>query len=135
MIRGIVISSVLAGAVLLNAQTADEIVGKHLAAVGGKDADTYKLKLTSKENLETVFVIDSTTYLLKSVITKSKMQGQDVNITTTLSDYRKTDVGFLVPYAVNVDLGGQFSLSIAVKKVELNKTIDPSIFSMPKAGQ
>jgi hypothetical protein len=28
---------------------------------------------------------------------------------------------------------GQFALSIAVKKVELNKTIDPAVFAMPKA--
>jgi hypothetical protein len=66
------------------------------------------------------------------VISKGKMQEQDVDITTTISDYRKTDVGMMMPYAIGVDIGGQFQLTIAVKKVELNKTIDPAVFAMPK---
>jgi hypothetical protein len=37
-----------------------------------------------------------------------------------------------VPYAVDLDIGGQFAITIAVKKVELNKTIDPAVFVMPK---
>ena len=63
------------------------------------------------------------------------MQGQEVDITTKYSDYRKTDVGFMVPYAIDLDFGGQFQLSIAVKKVELNKTIDPAVFEMPKQAE
>jgi len=101
----------------------------------GKDADSYKIKLTSKESVESVYVIDATTYFVKSVTAKGKMQGQDVEITTSYSDYRKTDLGYLMPYTVNLDFGGNFSLSITVNKVELNKTIDPAIFSLPKAGQ
>jgi len=61
------------------------------------------------------------------------MQGQPVTITTTYSDYRKTETGFMVPYGISLDFG-QFQLSITVQKVELNKTIDPAIFAMPKAG-
>ena len=57
---------------------------------------------------------------------------QDVDITTKYSDYRKTELGYVIPYAIDVDFGGQFGLTIAVKKVELNKTIDPAIFAMPK---
>jgi len=100
----------------------------------GNDAGTYTVKLTSKENVESVYAIDASTNLVKSVTRKGKMQGQDVQVTTSLSDYRKTDVGYLIPYAVNVDFGGQFSLSVAVKKVELNKPVDPAIFAMPKAA-
>lgn len=99
----------------------------------GKDASTYKLKLTTKENVESTYVLDASTYLIKSVIRKGKMQGQDVDVTTSFSDYRKTDVGYLIPYAMDVDFG-QVQLSIAVKKVELNKAVDPAIFVMPKAG-
>jgi len=62
---------------------------------------------------------------------RAKMQDQDIDITTKFSDYRKTEVGFMVPYAIDIDLG-QFQLSVAVKKVELNKTIDPAVFQMPK---
>jgi hypothetical protein len=60
------------------------------------------------------------------------MQDQDVDITTKYSDHRKTELGYVIPYAIDVDFGGQFGLTIAVKKVELNKTIDPAIFAMPK---
>ena len=97
-----------------------------------KDADAYKLKVTTKDNVESVILIDAKTYLIKSVAGKAKMQGQDVESTSTLSDYRKTDAGYVIPYHVDVDFGGQFSLSVAVKKVELNKSIDPAIFEMPK---
>ena len=100
----------------------------------GKDPAMFKIKLTSKDNVESVFVIDSATWFVKSLTTKGKMQDQDVDITTTFSDYRKTDLGYLLPYSIDIDLGGQFQLSISVKKVELNKTIDPAVFEMPKAA-
>jgi Domain of unknown function (DUF4292) len=104
------------------------------AELVSKDADTYKIKMTTKENSESTYVIDAKTYYVKSVTMKGSMQGQAVDVTTSFSDYRKSDLGYVIPYAMDVDLGGQFSLSITVKKVEFNKTIDPAIFSMPKAS-
>lgn len=100
--------------------------------LAGKDADGYKIKLTSKDNVESTYVIDPTTYFVKSMTTKADMQGQPVDVTTKVSDYRKTDVGFMMPYTIDIDFGGQFALTITVKKVELNKTVDPAIFEMPK---
>jgi len=97
----------------------------------GKEGNAYKVKLTSKENSETTFVIDSTSYLITTAMGKAKIQDQDVDITTKFSDYRKTDAGYMIPYVIDIDLG-QFQLSVAVKKVELNKTIDPAVFQMPK---
>ena len=98
----------------------------------GKDGNAYKIKLTSKENVESVYLIDSTTFLPVSMVSKGKMQDQDVDIITKFSDFRKTDLGYMIPYAIDLDIGGQFTLTIAVKKVELNKTIDPAVFEMPK---
>ena len=98
----------------------------------GKDGNAYKIKLTSKENVESVYLIDSTTFLPVSMTSKGKMQDQDVDIITKFSDFRKTDLGYMIPYAIDLDIGGQFTLTIAVKKVELNKTIDPAVFEMPK---
>ena len=100
----------------------------------GKEGTAYKIKLTSKENTETTFLIDSTSYMITTVLAKGKMQDQDVDITSKFSDYRKTEVGLMVPYAIDIDLG-QFQLSVAVKKVELNKTIDPATFELPKPAE
>jgi hypothetical protein len=99
----------------------------------GRDGDTYKIKLTTKDDLATTYVIDGATFLVRSATRAGKMQDQDVDITTTYTDYRKMDGGYTVPYAIGVDFGGQFQITIAVKKVEVNKTIDPAIFDMPKA--
>lgn len=101
-------------------------------AVVSSTADTYTLKLTTKDNLDTTYVFDAKTFLIKTTTRKGQMQGQDVDITTTFTDYRKTDTGYLMPYAMNIDLGGQFQLDMSIKKVEVNKTIDPAIFEMPK---
>jgi hypothetical protein len=99
----------------------------------GKEGDAFKIKLTSKDNIEYLYQIDGTTFLIKSMVTKGDMQGQQVDITTSLSDYRKTDTGFMVPYSMDMDIGGQFQFTIAVKKVQVNPTVDPAIFEMPKA--
>ena len=98
----------------------------------GKDDKTFKIKLTTKDGAEIAYVIDASTFLIKSQTARGKMQDQDVDITSTFADYRKTETGYLLPYSIDLDFGGQFSLSIAVKKIDLNKTIDPAIFEMPK---
>jgi hypothetical protein len=101
--------------------------------LAGKDDKAYTIKLTTKEKVKYTFVIDAKTFLVNTMTTDGQMQGQPVTITTSYSDYRKTETGFLVPYGIGLDFG-QFQLSITVQKVELNKTIDPAIFAMPKAG-
>ncbi len=102
-------------------------------ALLGSDKDTYSIKLTSKDNLDSTYVIDAATFLLRSTVRKGKMQDQDVDITTSYSDYKKTDTGYMVPSSIAVDFGGQFQITITVTKVEVNKTIDPAIFDMPTA--
>jgi hypothetical protein len=97
-----------------------------------KDDKSYTIKLTTKENVDYFFVIDAKTYLMNTSTTTASMQGQQVTLTTNYSDYRKTDTGFLVPYSIALDFGGQFQLSLTLNKVEVNKTIDPAIFAMPK---
>lgn len=99
-----------------------------------KDSNTYTIKQTTKEKVEITYVFDAATYLIKSTTRKGNVQGQDVNITTNLSDYRKTDAGLMVPYAISVDFGGPFTVNIAVNKVEVNKPVDPDICAMPKAS-
>jgi hypothetical protein len=98
----------------------------------GKEADTYKLKVTTNDGVETTYVIDANTFMVKTLTRKAQLQGQDVDVTTTFSDYRKSDIGYVLPYAMAVDFGN-FQLTIAVKKVEINKTIDRAIFAMPAA--
>jgi hypothetical protein len=93
--------------------------------------DGYKILLTDKDGVVTTFTIDPKTYLIKTGTRKGQMQGQDVAITVNYSDYRKTETGYLMPYKLDLDFGGQFQMSIAVKNIELNKTIDPAIFAMP----
>jgi hypothetical protein len=101
--------------------------------LASKDDKAYTIKLTSKEKVKYTFVIDAKTFLVNSMATETSMQGQPVTLTASYSDYRKTETGFLVPYFIGLDFG-QFQLSVTVKKVELNKAIDPAIFAMPKAG-
>ncbi len=57
--------------------------------------------------------------------------GQQVEITTSYSDYKKTDFGVMLSHTKSVDMG-MFQFTQKVDKVEVNKQIDAKIFEMPK---
>lgn len=90
--------------------------------------NAYKLKVLSPDNITFHYFIDpATNYVIKMTMT-SNMMGQEMTITNTLSDYRKIDGGYVLPFKTEVDYGGQFSLVLNIKKVEFNKPVDPVIF-------
>jgi hypothetical protein len=109
---------------LLNYKTAG-----YTAELLPKDGNNYPIKITAGTRVTTYF-IDATTYLLNKTTTIASMQGQDTNVVTTLSNYQKTDFGYLAAFKIDVDLG-QFQLSYTVKSVTVNKDVDPKIFDMP----
>lgn len=98
----------------------------------GKDKDGYKLLLVTKDKIPTTYYFDPTTGYITKLIKKGNMMGQEIEISIALSDYKKSDMGYVIPYAVETNLGGQFTFTTTIKKIELNKTVDPVIFAMPK---
>ncbi|HRI20800.1 MAG TPA: hypothetical protein PLA68_07590 [Panacibacter sp.] len=98
----------------------------------GTENGTFKIKITSADNVEATYYIDTATFFLVKMVRQGAMQGQQVEVAATFSDFKKTDGGMIMPYTTNIDFGGNFSLSTAIDKVETNKTIDPAIFEMPK---
>ena len=100
------------------------------AELAGSEGGSFKIKITDAGS-ESYYFIDQKSYLLTKSIIKSEVMGQAVDVTTTYSDYKKTDFGIMLPYAKNIDMG-MFQLASKLDKVELNKEIDPKIFEMPK---
>jgi len=98
----------------------------------GKEGDLYKIKIVSSDSSFTTYYIDPTTYYLTKAVKQGDMMGQPVEITISFSDYQKTDFGFVVARKIDTDMGGNFSFSATVNKVEINKEVDPKIFEMPK---
>jgi hypothetical protein len=104
-----------------------ELIGKDTA--GG--ANAFKLRLTGIPGSEATYFINGKTWLLDKEIDKVNAQGQDVEITTTYSDYKKADGGYV--YAGTREIARpQITLTITNNKVDVNKEIDPKIFDMPK---
>jgi outer membrane lipoprotein-sorting protein len=99
----------------------------------GKEGNDYKLKVTTKDSAEYTVFIDGTTYYMNKLLTTASMMGQTMEVTSTFSNFKKDDQGFVFPRTVEVSYGGQFNITITVNKIEVNKTIDPSIFAMPKS--
>jgi hypothetical protein len=99
----------------------------------GKEGNAFKLKITSKDSVETTVFVDATSYYMTKAITTASFMGQSMDVTSTFSDFKKTDPGVVFPYSIDISYGGQFNISTKVNKLELNKTIDPAIFVMPKS--
>jgi len=104
-----------------------ELVGKE--DVNGVSA--HKIKVTTKDSVESTYFIDPTTYyILKAV---SKGGGQDGETTITFSNYQKTEFGYVIAMGQQITTPQGITLNITNKKVEVNKEIDPKVFEMPKS--
>lgn len=107
--------------------------GNKIELAGREDvqgANTYKIKVVTKSNIETTFFIDPASYYVLKSISKQNISGQDMQATALYSDYKKTDYGYVVPFSTELQLP-QFTIKSSIKKVEINKPVDESIF---KAG-
>jgi len=99
----------------------------------GKEGNDYKLKVTTKDSVEVTVYIDATTYYMDKVVASASMMGQTMEVTSTFSNYKKGDMDLVFAYTVEISYGGQFNVATTIKKIEINKTIDPAIFVMPKS--
>jgi len=106
------------------------------AVLTGKEkvgtADAFKLDVTNKDNIATSYFIDPTTYFIVKMVKKASMMGQEMEVSTTYSDFKKTDFGVTIPYTTDIDYGGQFQMTSKVKKAEFNTPVNASIFEMKK---
>jgi hypothetical protein len=78
-----------------------------------------------------VFFIDGNTYYNTKMVMQMNVNGQQMEMTSVNSDFRKTNSGFVMPYSIKVDFPG-ITLTTTSNKIEINKEIDQAIFEMPK---
>ena len=100
--------------------------GSTVEMLGKEDVEgteCFKIKITTKSgNVETVF-IDPKSFLIVRSISKRKANGQEADMTTDYSNYQKLPEGIVVPMSMTLPFG-----ELKISKVEVNKTIDESIF-------
>lgn len=99
---------------------------------GGAGPNTYKVKVSNASGMASTYYFDVANYLPIQSITSLDFAGQKTDVTTTYSDYVKSNTGWLYPQTVGIDFGGNFSMTSKISKVDINGTVDPGIFEMKK---
>src|SRR3954451_12636061 len=77
--------------------------------------NAYKIKLIGKDSGSTTYYFDPATYYIIQTVKSAEMMGQQMQVTTTYSDFKKTEYGWVVPQAMEISMGGQFSMTSKVK--------------------
>jgi hypothetical protein len=95
------------------------------------DVNAYKLQVTTSHGSETTYYIDPATYYNIRIVKTGEMMGNSTTITVDNSNFEKTPEGYVFPRTVQTDMGGQFSLSARVDKVDINPAVDATIFDKP----
>jgi hypothetical protein len=86
-------------------------------------ADAYKLKVTLKSGKVSNYFIDTKTNRVIKTVSKANVNGEEMEIETTLADYKQDANGFWFPYTTTNMQG-----TISFDKIESNITVDEAIF-------
>lgn len=91
--------------------------------LAGKESDTYKLNVVYKNGLKkTIFVDVKTNRIVKS-LGMAKINGEDRETETMMSDYKQNAQGYWFPYSVSTLQG-----TTIYDRISTNITIDEGIF-------
>ena len=96
-----------------------ELVGKE--KVEGEDANN--LKITYKNGVVVNYFIDVKTSRLVKSVSKVSMQGQEMEMSTSYSNYKQNPDGYWFPYTVT-----QMQGTVTYDKISTNMPVDEGIF-------
>jgi hypothetical protein len=106
--------------------------GNTLELLGKEDVNgspAYKLKVTLKGGMNSIYFLDAGTFLPVKIIAKVSMMGQEVEGETYPGNYKKVD-GTLLAHSMEAYVNGQ-TMRMDCDKIEINVPMDNSIFKMP----
>ena len=109
--------------------------GSKIELIGKEDLEgsqVYNIKLTDKDNDLTNFYIDADSYLLVKQNDKIKVDTKEITAESILSNYKQVN-GVLFPYSIESKSpdNPMGNAKIVVDSIEINMTVDDSIFKMP----
>jgi outer membrane lipoprotein-sorting protein len=105
-----------------------ELIGKE--NVEGTPA--WKLKVTKKNGDISYIYLDADAFLEIKEEGKRTFRGQEVEIESTMGDYKTVD-GLVFPFSIqSKPKGAPAGQTITIEKVEVNPAVDDSRFTMPK---
>lgn len=108
----------------------------HTAQLAGEDkvegAPVYVVKVNMANGaLATHYISKETYYILKSQV-KVTVQGQEVEMKSNFSNFKQVD-GVTFPFTTELESPAlPAAMTMVVKGVQVNPTVDESIFAMPK---
>lgn len=109
--------------------------GHSAAFIGKEDVDgteCFKIKMTLKGGkTQTLFFDPATYYIIKAVSTISA-NGQEAEVATSFSNYQKHSSGIVLPMSTTVPMGPGFNADLTIESVEVNTTLDASLFKPAK---
>ncbi len=85
--------------------------------------ECYKLKITSKNGKSVTSYFDAKTYYRVKTVSKRNVNGQETDVETLFSDYKKTADGYVFAHAQTNAIG-----TITFSSIEVNKPVDESIY-------
>lgn len=100
--------------------------GHTVEYLGKEDVDgteCFKLRVNHKSGKSETMFIDPATYYAIKTVTKQKANGQEMEVATGLSNYKKLPEGIVVPMSLTLPFG-----EMTINKVEVNKPVDEKIF-------
>ncbi len=101
-----------------------ELVGKEKI----DEKSVYHIKVIRQDTTEHHIYLDAKTYLPVQETEKMKMMGKEMEVVTSLSDYRRVDK-LKMPFAQEV--GGAMPQKIQFEKIVFNQPIPDSLFAKP----
>jgi outer membrane lipoprotein-sorting protein len=107
-----------------------ELLGKE--DVEGTEA--YKIKVTYGSGSVGYMYLDAEYFLEIKQESKRKIQGQEIEVVQTVSDYKEVD-GIMVAHSRTImPKGAPAGQTLPFTTVQFNPDVDESIFSMPQGG-